>query len=455
MKSLTSAVAVLIVSSAQGAVVIHVDAGNCPGPGDGSELDPYCSIQTAIDNAADTDRVVVSPGTYVESINFLGKAITLRSSGGAAVTAIDGTGNFHVVQCVNGEGADTVLDGFTITGGNARGKPGPDELGGGMRNSASSPTVMNCTFIANVARGGGGMHNSGGSPTIVNCVFSDNAVPVGDGGGGMYNSGGSALVISCRFIGNTAAHGGAMVNLGSSPTLINCLFAGNTAETAGGAVSNYFSHGPAVINCTFTGNTASQIGGAIYDGGGNSAVTNSVLWLNEPGEIFVHPKIPFTTVSYSTVQGGYTGTGNVDADPQFVDPDNGDFRLRAGSSAIDAGHNWAVPSDAADLDGDGDMSELTPFDLDGNPRFVADPADFDPGCGIPAVVDMGAYEFQIGGPFPVKLGDIDGDGAVRITDFLALLEAWGICTDECCLPDLDLDGSVGIVDFLILLASWG
>ncbi len=98
---------------------------------------------------------------------------------------------------------------------------------------------------------------------------------------------------------------------------------------------------------------------------------------------------------------------------------------------------------------------MTPFDLDGNPRFVADPADFDPGCGVPAIVDMGAYEFQIGGPFPVKLGDIDGDGTVGIPDFLAMLAAWGTCTDECCLPDLDLDGSVGIVDLLILLASWG
>ena len=40
--------------------VIVVDAANCPGPGDGSELDPYCSIQTAIGNAVDTDEVVVA-----------------------------------------------------------------------------------------------------------------------------------------------------------------------------------------------------------------------------------------------------------------------------------------------------------------------------------------------------------------------------------------------------------
>ncbi len=135
--------AVAVFSSAQ-AETIYVDV-NCPGPGDGSELDPYCSIQTAIDNAVDTDEIVVAPGTYFETINFLGKAIWLRSSDGPEVTIIDGTGFFHVVQCVSGEGPDTVLDGFTITGGNANGS-NPDNRGGGMYNDNSSPTVTNCTF---------------------------------------------------------------------------------------------------------------------------------------------------------------------------------------------------------------------------------------------------------------------------------------------------------------------
>ena len=113
MKNLICAVIVLAVSTAQ-AVTIHVDLTNCPGPGDGSIGDPYCSIQTAIDNAVNLDEIVVAPGTYFETINFLGKVITLRSSDGPAVTTIDGTGNFHVVQCVSGEGADTVLEGFTM-----------------------------------------------------------------------------------------------------------------------------------------------------------------------------------------------------------------------------------------------------------------------------------------------------------------------------------------------------
>ncbi len=83
MNKLICAVTVLAVSTAQ-ADTIFVDA-DCPG-GDGSELDPYCSIQTAIDNAVDGDEIVVAPGTYIETIKFLGKAIWLGSSDGADVT---------------------------------------------------------------------------------------------------------------------------------------------------------------------------------------------------------------------------------------------------------------------------------------------------------------------------------------------------------------------------------
>jgi hypothetical protein len=66
---------------------------------------------------------------------------------------------------------------------------------------------------------------------------------------------------------------------------------------------------------------------------------------------------------------------------------------------------------------------------------------------------MGAYEFQ-GDPFPVKLGDTNGDGVVGINDFLDLRADWSSCTQACCLSDLDLDGAVGVLDLLILLGNW-
>ena len=94
------ACAMVLFSSAQ-ADLIFVDAANCPGPGDGSVGNPYCSIRIAINNAVDTDEIIVAPGTYFERIDLLGKAIWLHSSSGAAVTIIDATGlvQVSVVTC--------------------------------------------------------------------------------------------------------------------------------------------------------------------------------------------------------------------------------------------------------------------------------------------------------------------------------------------------------------------
>ncbi|MCH8164273.1 MAG: hypothetical protein IH889_01565 [Planctomycetes bacterium] len=113
-----------------------------------------------------------------------------------------------------------------------------------------------------------------------------------------------------------------------------------------------------------------------------------------------------------------------------------------------------MPIDTNDYDQDGNTAELFPLDLDGNPRFNADEADFDPGCGVPVVVDMGAYEYQFDPVEDVIFADLNGDGAVGILDLLGVLAAWGDATNNC-LADLDIDGNVGILDLLTLLGSWG
>jgi hypothetical protein len=96
---------------------------------------------------------------------------------------------------------------------------------------------------------------------------------------------------------------------------------------------------------------------------------------------------------------------------------------------------------------------LTPYDLDGNPRFADDSATADTGCGMPVVVDMGAYEFQ-GDPAQVVYADLTGDGTVGMDDLEMLLAAWGPAVEECQLADLDLDGKVSTIDLLILLGNW-
>jgi hypothetical protein len=257
----------------------------------------YPTIQSCIDAAiSGQDECVVAPGTYNELINFLGKAITLRSSHGPAVTTIDGTGlNGSVVTCASGETPETVLEGFTITGGTGTQPPGRNDLlGGGMYNADSDPAVTNCIFSNNTAwNGGGGMFNKGSSPTATNCTFANNTAFYGggmatsggaprvvdsafvgntaSGGGGGMHSEGNLIVANCTFIGNTAEAGGAMITSShSSSTLIvvDSLFIGNKATRGGGGgMNNYSFGGSQLINrCTFIGNTGSSGGGMLVQG---------------------------------------------------------------------------------------------------------------------------------------------------------------------------------------------
>lgn len=145
------------------------------------------TIQGAIADAGTVngDEVVVAAGTYVENINFLGKAITLRSaSGDPSDTIIDGNGNFHVVTCESGEALDTILEGFTISGGNANGGSFPNNVGGGMYidGSSSSPTITNCIFWGDAPDEI--FNQSGGTPTVSSSDLQG-GLPAGtvDGGG--------------------------------------------------------------------------------------------------------------------------------------------------------------------------------------------------------------------------------------------------------------------------------
>ena len=124
-----------------------------------------------------------------------------------------------------------------------------------------------------------------------------------------------------------------------------------------------------------------------------------------------------------------------------------------GSPCIDAGCNWDVPRDFADLDDDGDTTEITPLDLDGEGRFFDDPDTDDTGYGCPPIVDMGAYEYGATGPQPCP-GDLDCDRQVGPADLGILLADWGHGGGDCP-GDLDCDGDIDQGDLGILLAHWG
>ncbi len=265
--------------AASGQTTLYVDDDNCPGPGSGSLVDPYCSIQVAIDASINGDTIEVASGTYFEAIDFLGKAITLRSSDGPATTIIDASSvpaageTISVVRCVSGETSATVLNGFTITGGTGDTTATEVPIGGGMINIDSSPTVHDCIFT-NRAGSGGGMYNALSSPSVSNCMFIGNRATYG---GGMFNVDSSSMLINCAFIDNWTdsadGNGGGMYNDNSNPTLINCTFVGNTTHAVGAGMLNRLSN-PILTNCTFRGNTAAGGGGGMANGNSNPTVTN-------------------------------------------------------------------------------------------------------------------------------------------------------------------------------------
>ncbi len=339
---------------------------------------------------------------------------------------------------------------------------------------AFGATISQCTISGNTAYLAAGGIRSRGRTTITDSVISENSTT---GSGGGIACGEGTIITNCTITGNSSGpngFGGGGIYALDSTTIINCRISANSTLSSGGGI--FCHHTPTIKNCTITLNSAASLGGGILcRGTGYTDVmsSNCILWGNDAP---VGPEIalvnsdygdPATlTVRYCDVEGGQAaayveegseliwGEGNIESDPLFVDPPNGDFHLPPLSPCLDAGNNDAVPQDAADLDGDGDVDEATPFDLDGNPRFVNDLDTQDTGLnegGCP-IVDLGAYEFQEG-TTECCPANFNGDGAVNASDLAQLLGAWGPNPDHPA--DLDGDGEVGPFDLAILLGVWG
>lgn len=549
-----------VVTGASAATVWHVDDDNCPGPGDGSIGNPFCSIQDAINTAVNGDTVSVEPGAYFEVLDLMGKQIVVESVAGPGPTRIIAFGlGASVVRCDSGELPATQIRGFTLFGGiGTEIKLAPkvfERRGGGVYILNSSPTIEECIIDGCTAARGGGIYAETSASVIADCQFFGNEATGGAAfssnkgggiyfdnaltdlrrcmfeqnsahfGGGVYLIHGDVELIECTFDTNTGAKGGGLYAQNMDPRLTRCEFVdnravGSTSVTGQGAGMAFeFGADPVAIDCTFRNNDADRTGGAVYaissdgvyqsclfvdndanDGSGGAmwlsgdtntsilnciyanntatiraggvgtstngiaTITNCTFYLNdaglEGGALFFAESacdarnciawsntpdqiaaLGAPTVRYSDIQGGYTGTGNIDSDPMFVNAAGEDFDLQSGSPCIDAASNSLAVGVTEDFDDD--------------PRRIDDPNTVDTGDGDAPIIDMGAQEFQpilcpadianAGGPTP--------DGMVNVFDLLELLTNWGTNGPGAAIsPPTNI---VDVFDLLALLAAWG
>ncbi|NNE46902.1 MAG: right-handed parallel beta-helix repeat-containing protein [Rhodothermales bacterium] len=196
----------------------------------------YATIQSAIEAASAGDEVVVAPGLYYEAVDFLGKAITVRSSDGPLVTTIDPfkedpprcDQREPCVQFTTSEGRDSVLRGFTLTDGLGFFKGGGCSFeGGGVYILQASPTIEDCIFFEN-SHQAGGLAFSIGSPRIDGCYFEANESAVRGEGIGAH-----AEFYDCVF----RAHGDTVfISSSATVTLERCrIFSSSVAGLRGGA----------------------------------------------------------------------------------------------------------------------------------------------------------------------------------------------------------------------------
>jgi hypothetical protein len=445
----------------------------------------FPTIQAAIDASFDGDTIVVLDGTYTgdgnRDIDFNGRAITLKSVNGPESCIIDCEGSsqdphrgfyFH-----NGEDSQSIVDGFTITGGkgdlrgagiycsyssptirNCRISRNRASMGGGMYNDNSHPILTNCTFSGNRSAEGAGMNNFYSEPVLTNCTFSQN-LGVGEGmisGGGMFNFNGNPTLINCIFnrnlmIGTHAGHGGGMYNWGGNPMLTNCIFTRNSA--IGGEYTAYAGGmrnrqgNPTLKNCIFYGNSTNDYCGGIYTSDGKPTLTNCILWGNsdidgvdESAQIYTSG-VGGAFINYSCIQGldTFAGRGNIGEDPCFADSSNDDYHLKSIAGRWNANSQSWVQDDVSSLCIDaGDPNSDWTAELWPHGKRI----------------NMGAYggtpeasmsQLDIG-----NIANLDNDvnDIVNSLDLALFVGKW--CYEEFLLAeDLSRDGFVNFIDFAI------
>lgn len=315
------------------------------GLGDGSSWNNASSDLQSMINSAFTSQVWVAEGTYKPTYDN-NRAISFSLKNGVAIYGgfegsenslnlrnwsthetilsgdIDAMGNndsYHVFYNFQSQDSTAVLDGFTVSDGNANG-PGSYNGGGAIRNEGAGPSITNCKFTNNKAssNGGGAVLNLASAARFTNCTFNSNTAPVG---GSIYNDESDIKIYMCSFTSNSASiGGGAIYNLNSAPQIVESTFISNVANDGGGIFNNLSD---AIIrNSSFTSNSAQPLinskGGGIFNLGGSpyiihcnftsnsSTATNSISGVDQGGGGGIYSFSCLGTIDSSSFNSNYS-----------------------------------------------------------------------------------------------------------------------------------------------------
>ncbi|MBT3234203.1 MAG: hypothetical protein HN356_15495, partial [Calditrichaeota bacterium] len=404
--------------------------------------DDFETIQAAIDASENGDEIHVSPGEYVENIDFDGKIISvIGNPDNPEEVIIDGGGDGNVVMIANGETDDTILSGFTI-------RNGDTEDGGGIYCVDSYPTLLNLIVRDNVVtRNGGGIYCTGSDGNSIrmerlevtsnqswqgagiflveldvslsNSIISEN-YSTGQGSGiycgpntisnfdnltitgnesrsiaaGIsYISPIEASLTNSIFSGNQSEYDGAGFSLHSPDnqdgvlTVSNCIFTENEGRSTLSATFGTLQMDHVLLHHTpyqyqpiflgegeriFTNLTLSNNVGrwTIKQVAGSTIIRNTISYYNEMWEEMLVEGGDFE-ITYSDIEDGFEGEGNIDADPLFVDAENGDFHLTEDSPCIDVGNPDSDP------DPDGTRADMGAFYFPQEPQVIIVPDDYE------------------------------------------------------------------------------
>jgi len=312
------------------------------------------TIQAGIDDAINGDTILVAPGTYFENINFNGKNIVVASHyvldkelTFINSTIIDGSQAQYAdtascIRIVSGEDSTAVLQGFTIKQGSGTHWVDPQfpnwtwHSGGGIFIFESSPTIKNNYIIDN--------------------HVDDNTGVDGASGGGILTYGGNPVVINNIINNNTALYGAGVVVDYSGCVFKNNIVAQNSGgQDYGGGGFWTIGNGdePIIIeNNTIVDNESELKGGAMYLWSTQLTARNNILWNNTQatgGQIYLREGAS-AEITWSDVEGGFDGEGNIEQPPQFADTN---FILLPSSPCADAGNPDVQYNDPEDPENTG------------------------------------------------------------------------------------------------------